>query len=132
MIKVDISRCLGCSACSNVCPNKNITKEDDDGKRTIRFAQCREECDLCVEFCPGKALTLVPEAEETVVVLDLVPCQVCGTPFATEPTQKRVASTIPPHLQRDSSGLYWIDVCPPCRRELEGERALRHRVLTRL
>ena len=30
---------------------------------SVHWKKCKEECDLCVEFCPAKALTLVPYDE---------------------------------------------------------------------
>jgi Fe-S-cluster-containing hydrogenase component 2 len=66
MIQVDASKCLGCFSCSNVCPSQNITRLETSEKRSIHWKKCKEECDLCVEFCPAKALALVPfdEASE--------------------------------------------------------------------
>jgi len=130
MISVDREKCLGCKACSNVCPNHFITREDGR-QRTINFSKCSEECDLCVEFCPGKALSLVPECPETTLVFDLVPCTICGTGFATENMLKRVASSVPLHLQVDDSGQSWIQICPSCRQDLERERMARQILLRR-
>ena len=70
MIQVDVNKCLGCFACSNICPNQFITREEEEGKRrTIRWSKCKEECDICVEFCPAKALTLVPYSDSTPEVM---------------------------------------------------------------
>jgi Pyruvate/2-oxoacid:ferredoxin oxidoreductase delta subunit len=131
MIKVDSALCLGCMACSNVCPNKNIVREDTAEKRTITWKRCGEECDLCVEFCPAKALTLVPESEETTIAFELVPCRICGARYATEPMLRRIEASLPQDLQKDASGLQWIWVCPVCRRDIEAERATREMVLGR-
>jgi ferredoxin len=136
MIQVDANKCLGCFACSNVCPNQFITREELEGeKRTIRWSKCKEECDICVEFCPAKALSLVPYDELTPEVceisFDLVPCEVCGKGFATEPLLKRIRETIPADIQKDSSGRSWVGICPFCRRELEAETASQEIVRTR-
>jgi Pyruvate/2-oxoacid:ferredoxin oxidoreductase delta subunit len=134
MIRVDSSLCLGCLSCSNVCPSQNITRTEDSGKRTIHWKRCKEECDLCVEFCPAKALTLVawdervPEGE---VSFDLVACKICGSRYATEAMLKRIESTLPAEAQKDASGLQWIRICPVCRRNIEAERAGREMVLGR-
>jgi len=106
--RVDAGLCLGCLSCSNVCPSQNITRVEASGKRTIHWKRCKEECDLCVEFCPAKALTLVawdesvPEGE---VSFDLVACKICGSRYATEPMLKRIESTLPAEAQKDASGL---------------------------
>lgn len=128
MIKVDDTKCLGCFACSNICPNQFITREEEEGKkRTIRWSKCKEECDICVEFCPAKALSLVAYNEKAPdlieVSFDLVPCEVCGKGFATAPLLRRIRETIPADLQKDSTGRSWVGICPFCRRELEAETA---------
>ena len=102
MIKVDANKCLGCFSCSNVCPSQNITRIDEPETRTVHWKRCKEECDLCVEFCPGKALTLVPYEEscpEPTVSFDLVACKICGSRYATEPMLKRIESSLPANLQ---------------------------------
>ena len=81
MIKVDPGKCLGCLSCSNVCPNQNIVRTDTNESRTVHWKRCKEECDLCVEFCPAKALALVPYDElvpESEVTFELVACRACG------------------------------------------------------
>ncbi|MCU0637729.1 MAG: 4Fe-4S dicluster domain-containing protein [Methanothrix sp.] len=134
MIRVDASLCLGCMSCSNVCPSQNITRIEESAKRTIHWKRCKEECDLCVELCPAKALTLVawdesmPEGE---VSFDLVACKICGTRYATEPMLKRIESTLPAEAQKDYSGLQWVRVCHVCRRNIEAERAAHEMVLGR-
>ena len=65
MIKIDAGLCLGCLSCSNVCPSQNIVRTETADKRSLHWKRCKEECDLCVAFCPAKALTLVP-FDETV------------------------------------------------------------------
>ncbi len=134
MIKVDASLCLGCHSCSNVCPSQNIVRTETGVTRSIHWKRCKEECDLCVELCPAKALTLVPFDEsvpEPEVCFYLVACKICGSRYATEPMLKRIESVIPANLQKDSEGLDWIRVCPVCRRTIEAERATRQMVLGR-
>jgi ferredoxin len=134
MIKVDANKCLGCVSCSNVCPSQNITRMDTPEKRSIHWKRCKEECDLCVEFCPAKALTLVPFDEvspEPNVSFDLVTCKICQSHYATEPMLKRIESVLPANLQVDSTGLAWIWICPVCRRNIEAERATKQIILGR-
>jgi Pyruvate/2-oxoacid:ferredoxin oxidoreductase delta subunit len=134
MIKVDTNKCLGCVSCSNVCPSQNITRMDTPEKRSIHWKRCKEECDLCVEFCPAKALTLVPFDEvslEPNVSFDLVACKICQSHYATEPMLKRIESVLPANLQVDSTGLAWIWVCPVCRRNIEAEKATKQIILGR-
>ena len=43
---------------------------------------------------------------------DLVACKMCGAPFATEGEMARLKELIPPEVQKDSSGLEWMKLCP--------------------
>src|SRR5512137_813794 len=122
MIRVDASLCLGCLSCSQVCPSQNITREETAEKRTVHWKRCKEECDLCVELCPAKALSLVPfdeSALEPELSFDLVACRICGSPYATEPMLQRIESALPAEMQKDSTGLEWIRICSVCRRGVE-------------
>ena len=77
----------------------------------VHWKRCKEECDLCVEFCPAKALTLVPFDEsvpEPDVSFDLIACKICTSRYATGPMLRRIESTLPANLQKDSEGLEWI------------------------
>jgi Pyruvate/2-oxoacid:ferredoxin oxidoreductase delta subunit len=131
MIKVDASLCLGCLSCSNVCPSQNITRSEVSGKRSIHWKRCKEECDLCVEFCPAKALKLVAFDEnvpEPDLSFDLLACRICKSRYATEPMLKRIESMLPVSMQKDATGLEWIRICPVCRRDIEAERATKQMV----
>jgi ferredoxin len=131
MIKVDPNLCIGCRSCSNVCPSQNILRSDSEGIRRILWKRCREECDLCVEFCPAKALTLVPFDEsvsEPQLSFDLVSCRICGSRYAPEPMLSRIEAAVPPDSQRDPEGREWIRVCPACRLRAEAQRAAREGV----
>ncbi|MCK9565365.1 MAG: 4Fe-4S dicluster domain-containing protein [Methanothrix sp.] len=108
MIKVDADLCLGCLSCSNVCPSQNIVRTETEEMRIIHWKKCKEECDLCVEFCPGHALTLVPfdeSAPESEVSFELVACKICKSCYATEPMLRRIESSLPANMQKDSEGL---------------------------
>lgn len=134
MIRVDATKCIGCFSCSNVCPSQNITREETSERRSIHWKRCKEECDLCVEFCPAEALTLVPfdeKSEEPTMTFDLISCKICGARYATEPMLKRIEASLPVNLQKDSAGMAWIWICPVCRRDIEAERATKQMVLGR-
>ena len=92
MIEVDTSLCLGCHSCFNVCPGQNIIRSETEGRITVHWKCCKEECDLCVKMCPTGALTLVPWDEtesERELSFDLVACKICGSGYATEPMLNR-------------------------------------------
>ena len=124
MIRVDTSLCLGCQSCFNVCPGQNIIRNETDGRITVHWKSCKEECDLCVKMCPSGALTLMPWDEiepEWEISFDLVACKICGSRYATEPMLKKIESSLPAEIQKDSTGLEWIRICPVCRRNIEAE-----------
>jgi len=126
MIKVDTSLCLGCKSCSNVCPSQNIVLTETEEKRSLHWKRCKEVCDLCVEFCPGHALTLVAFDEcvpEPDVSFDMVACKICGSRYATLPMLMKVEASLPAGMQEDASGLEWIRICSQCRRDIEAEKA---------
>ncbi|MEI6104748.1 MAG: 4Fe-4S dicluster domain-containing protein [Methanothrix sp.] len=134
MIKVDADLCLGCKSCSNVCPSQKIVRTDTGEMRSLHWKRCKEECDLCVEFCPGHALALVPydkSVPEPDVSFELVACKICQSRYATEPMLRRIESVLPANMQKDSDGLEWIRICPECRRNIESQRATRQMVLGR-
>jgi Na+-translocating ferredoxin:NAD+ oxidoreductase RNF subunit RnfB len=134
MIKVDAGLCLGCRSCFNVCPSQKIICTDTGEMRNLHWKRCKEECDLCVVFCPGHALVLVPYEEsvpEPDVSFDLVACKICQLRYATEPMLRRIESTLPANMQKDSDGLEWIRICPECRRNVEAQRATRQIMLGR-
>ncbi len=112
MIRVDARVCLGCMSCSNVCPSQNITRSEDSGRRTVHWKRCKEECDLCVELCPAKALSLVPWDEnipEPEISFDLTACRICGSPYATLPMLQRIESDA---ARRDAEGCLRAGVDP--------------------
>jgi hypothetical protein len=87
-----------------------------------------------VEFCPAKALTLVPYDEnvpEPEVSYDLVACRICKSRYATEPMLRRIESVLPANLQKDATGLEWIRICPICRRDIEAKNVTKQIAMTR-
>jgi pyruvate formate lyase activating enzyme len=50
-------KCRACGRCAAVCL-KNAVRTDDQGRRRIDFESC-DLCGLCIEQCPGEALSLV-------------------------------------------------------------------------
>ena len=61
-MKIDISKCTGCGACANVCPQQAITVRDN--LATIDPDLCTE-CGNCAAVCPaGAVLGAVPVRRE--------------------------------------------------------------------
>ncbi|MDR3089035.1 MAG: (2Fe-2S)-binding protein [Desulfobulbaceae bacterium] len=85
---LDAERCVGCGACANVCPVGALTVQDKNDKRELSLYG------------------------ETANVIDLVKCQVCGAPFATE----KVVDLLRQRLKKDALTLDAV-YCPACARE---------------
>ena len=55
-IKVDHEKCIGCGACSSLCPNVFEVKED--GKSHIISEDCKDcNCDDAINSCPVRAIS---------------------------------------------------------------------------
>jgi ferredoxin len=125
MIKANISLCLGCQSCYNICPSQKIIRSEAKERIMVHWKRCKEKCDLCVKACPTGALSLaawdetVPEDE---AFFDQVSCKICGSLYATEPMLKMIEASLPAEIQRDATGLEWIRICPECRRDIEAKR----------
>jgi hydrogenase-4 component H len=64
-VEVDVSKCVGCGGCANVCPSRCILIEDTSQlwrKMTIMRERCTY-CARCQEVCQEKAITLTCEFE---------------------------------------------------------------------
>ena len=54
-VKVDKDLCIGCGACTGVCPVAALTL-DDEGKSQVDEAACID-CHTCIGSCPVGAIT---------------------------------------------------------------------------
>jgi Ni,Fe-hydrogenase III small subunit/NAD-dependent dihydropyrimidine dehydrogenase PreA subunit len=91
---VDPTKCIGCSACANVCPADAIEVQDAGGARTVRFM--RHACIFCAscqDVCPTTAVELRPGdagwfrekgASKSEATLPLAACALCGGGFMPE------------------------------------------------
>jgi ferredoxin len=136
-LAVDLDKCIGCWACTHVCPAELITFADNDRQRVLRFARtCSEDCTRCAEVCPEEAITLTPteaalEGEYLTATFDLLPCQQCGAPFTTGRIVDKLLAVVPQEFQADAADLSWIRLCPDCRKLIEGEKAAKEWILSR-
>lgn len=53
-ITIDVSVCLGCGCCCDVCAFGALELLDD--KATVNLNDCTE-CKSCIDICPAGALT---------------------------------------------------------------------------
>lgn len=54
-VRVDQDTCIGCGACTGVCPTGSMSL-DDSGKATSEASTC-VDCGACVGTCPVSAIT---------------------------------------------------------------------------
>ena len=131
----DEEKCIGCRACTSACPEKLITFSEEAKLQSISFpANCRADCELCALACPEKAISFIyPEgAEESqksqvppesrTLYFELVPCQNCGTAFATAKELEKVRSAISEKVPLSPFGGFWVELCPGCRQAVFRER----------
>jgi ferredoxin len=59
-VKIDTLRCVGCGACTFVCPVGVLLVED----MKCRVHEGCISCGLCVDRCHWQAITLLDEATE--------------------------------------------------------------------
>lgn len=134
---VDLNKCLGCWACTHVCPAHLIAFADQGQQRTLRFARtCSEDCTRCAEVCPEEAITLAlteaaPEDEYLTATFELLRCQQCSTPFTTERIIDKLLAVIPGEFQADAAELSWVRLCPHCRQLSEGEKVAKEWIMLR-
>ena len=63
-IEIDAKRCIYCKACEFACPIGAVTVEKPfEGLITIDTKKCPQNCQVCVDICPSKALTLSEEGK---------------------------------------------------------------------
>jgi ferredoxin len=137
LLIVDEERCIGCRACSSVCPVDLIALTDGEGERILTFpVVCGEDCQQCAQVCPEEAISLTfvktsPPEERFDLSFDMVYCHRCGSPFITEGEMMRLKATIPQEMQTDALGRSWLELCPRCRRSVEREKAARETIASR-
>ena len=135
-LRIDAALCIGCRACTTVCPAGLITLTDSDHRRMVRFsAACAEDCDLCPAACPTQAIRLEPqgalEGEGTVLVFALTACGGCGAPLAPVEMLDHLRAAVPAQVQTDAEGQDWLELCPDCRQQFEAQRMARETLMTR-
>ena len=125
----DKERCVGCGACSQVCPAGAISVVDEGSTRTVRVwhGHCAF-CGRCEDTCPWEAVKLSrefiiavvdKEEAEDKVELELTRCVNCGSPFITGRHLAKIIEQVEPTLTKKGASLdeyrSLASLCPSCR-----------------
>lgn len=68
-IALDAPRCTLCGSCQRRCPTFAIVVERKEGRWTINRLRCIS-CNYCVEVCPAKCLSMLPQYSSPTVTRD--------------------------------------------------------------
>ena len=143
VLLVDENRCIGCRACSNLWREIScaLAFSEAGPERTIKFPTAFEEFEARIaeslaEVCPMGAISAVlsddlPVEESFSLTFELVRCQRCRTPFATEKETNYIRDRLPEEIQARSSGESWMELCPSCRRSVERDAVSRELIISR-
>jgi ferredoxin len=58
-LKLDVEACVGCGACTLVCPHRVLVAGGDGKVRIVDLNGCME-CGACAKNCPVDALSVTP------------------------------------------------------------------------
>lgn len=64
----NISGCISCETCVQVCPTDVIRMDKNKNKAYIKYVEDCQICHLCRLYCPVDAITITPEKSIPVVV----------------------------------------------------------------
>ena len=64
----NISGCIGCKTCVQVCPTDVIRMNKKTDKAEIKYVEDCQICHLCRLYCPVDAITITSEKSIPVIV----------------------------------------------------------------
>ena len=119
-IEIDPNKCVGCGACTRICPPKALTLTTESNTMILRYFVGRcIFCGMCADTCPEKAIKITKEfelASDQIYELysdvqhSLSICRKCGKKFVTRKLMNKVKNLVkelPEEL---------LELCPNCRR----------------
>ncbi|MEM0006198.1 MAG: 4Fe-4S binding protein [Ignisphaera sp.] len=120
-IEIDPNKCVGCGACTRICPPKALTLTTESNTMILRYFVGRcIFCGMCADTCPEKAIKITKEFElATGNIYDLYSdvehevktCSICGKTFTSKKLSNKIASKVP-DIPTET-----MDLCPDCRRK---------------
>ncbi len=120
-IEIDPNKCVGCGACTRICPPKALTMTIESNTIILKYFVGRcIFCGMCADTCPEKAISITKEFElATGNIFDLYAdvehevktCPICGKTFITRKLSDKIISKVP------DIPLETMDLCPDCRRK---------------
>jgi len=133
-LEIDGQRCIGCQACTHVCPAGLISFFDKDGRRTLQFAKtCSEECVRCADACSETAIRLEPtdriRQEHQSIQFTLRRCAACGAAYGTDKMVDKLRTSVPGLLIPPDQD--WMALCLECRRTVEAGQIARRGLMRR-
>lgn len=120
VIDIDPAKCVGCGACTKICPPKALSLVIEDKTIVLRYfiGRCIF-CGMCVDICPEKAIRITKEfelASDEICELyndiehELYTCRKCGAKFASVKLLNKIKSMVEVLPEEV------LSLCPNCRR----------------
>lgn len=57
--RIDLNRCIGCTACFEVCPMDVFRMDTAAKKSVIAYVENCQSCGQCYVNCPSRSLTII-------------------------------------------------------------------------
>ena len=58
VMRVDLTKCIGCGTCFKLCPMDVFRFDEEAGKSVIAYPEECQICGQCYVHCPGQSLGL--------------------------------------------------------------------------
>lgn len=127
-VEVDADACTLCGACARACPTGAL--DLTAGRLTTLAIDCIR-CGMCAAACPEGVVEVATAApsdllvRRELVVDEVVPCTVCGTPHLPARLLDRAREVVAASGRPPTHASRQIDRCPSCRTvALDGLRSI--------